>query len=76
MSLEKLLQAMHEEAVKALAVGQKYTGTFDLYRSAVTEGDTQLAEDLRLKLHVLLDIMLDSLQTQHMLHVQILAYRG
>jgi hypothetical protein len=76
MTLEALLAAMHEEAVRALAAGQKYTGTFDLYRSAVTEGDAQLAEDLRLKLHVLLDIMLDSLATQRMLHIRILAYRG
>lgn len=76
MSQERLIKALQEEALKCQATGQRYSGALALYQAACMENNGTVAEEHRQQLHVLLDMLLDSMATQQMLQRQILTFRG
>lgn len=70
MDERQLEVAMREEAVRCNVAGQKYSATFDLYRACCMDGDNAGSDSYRQQLHVLLDMLLDSIATSQMLQKQ------
>lgn len=70
MDARQLETAMQEEAVRCNVASQKYSATFDLYRACCMDSDAAGIESHRQQLHVLLDMLLDSIATSHMLQKQ------
>lgn len=75
MSPEQLLQALQAEGVQVQSIGQKYGAQTQLFQAACLENNGQQADAHREQLHVLLDLLLDSISTCEMLKRQFLTQR-
>lgn len=74
-NFEVIRAKLNEASVQMYTASQRYQATHDLYRAACAENNGKQADDLRLQLHALLDILLDCTATMEMLTRQLLTQR-
>lgn len=76
MSNEQLLQRLKDEQLKLVRLGHQYDGLKKMFDAAALDSNGAECDDIRFKLHTLLDAQLDSVALSMVLTRQLIEGAG